>query len=452
MSIKSEGKLKVILLLIVVIIFFVVGFFSWHYFSSSNLTRISSNLKSTAERLAIIPAQYNPSSLYFSHDGKKFAYRVKEGYQEFVIAGNDVGQKYDQVYIPIWSPDDTKLGYLAKKEGRYEVIVNGKEGKPYDEIALAFNLFSNDSNQWAYTARKGNNWFIVIENENSSRAEKPYANAGGFIFSPDSRHLAYIATHDNKHFFVVFDGQEGGSYDFVDKLVFSPDSTKLAYHAIKGNKNFVVVNDKEIASYDDLGYNSPIFNSQGQLAYAARRENTDFIVIDGKEGPHYEFGGLITTDFVFSPNGKKVTYLAYKNQYSKRVFVINDKEIQVKDSYDLVGYPVFSPDGNLIAYKVVQRKENNQFYVILSKDGYIHEGKRYNLVDGLIFSHDSKKWVYRASIEQTKDLRKELIVVGDREDKVYDRIYRFEFSLDSQNLIYIVKLNNEIWQMVEPSK
>lgn len=62
-------------------------------------------------------------------------------------------------------------------------------------------------------------------------------------FSPDSKHLAYIATNVGEDTysltsksFVVLDGEELKQYDYVANLVFSSDSNYIGYGTKRGNQ------------------------------------------------------------------------------------------------------------------------------------------------------------------------------------------------------------------------
>ena len=62
----------------------------------------------------------------------------------------------------------------------------------------------------AYAAQRGGKWTVVVDGEEG----KPYEDARRPIFGPDGRHVAYTATRGNKSY-VVVDGQEGDGYDGV---------------------------------------------------------------------------------------------------------------------------------------------------------------------------------------------------------------------------------------------
>ncbi len=62
------------------------------------------------------------------------------------------------------------------------------------------------------------------------------------VFSPDSRHLHYLANSNGK-WRVVVDGQPGPAYAGIgtSSLVFSPDGRHVAYTAQQGDKWQVLV-------------------------------------------------------------------------------------------------------------------------------------------------------------------------------------------------------------------
>ena len=64
--------------------------------------------------------------------------------------------------------------------------------------------------------------------------------AGGVVFSPDSKRVAYGVKRGEK-VFVVVDGVEGKEYNWVGWPAFSPNSQRAAYAMQRGGKWLVVV-------------------------------------------------------------------------------------------------------------------------------------------------------------------------------------------------------------------
>jgi hypothetical protein len=98
------------------------------------------------------------------------------------------------------------------------------------------------------------------------------------FFSPDSRHLAYVAEREGRSFFVL-DDKEGKEYEAManDWACFSSDSKRLAYGAASGGRLVLVVNEEEIATYE---------GNLGTLAF---------------EGPNRIVGVASRTDEKFNP-------------------------------------------------------------------------------------------------------------------------------------------------------
>jgi Tol biopolymer transport system component len=95
-------------------------------------------------------------------------------------------------------------------------------------------------------------------------------------------------------------------------IIFSPNGNKVVYAGKKGNKEFVVVNDKK-EEFDLIG------------------------------------------DLVFSPDGKKLAYIALiKNEKFKRLIVVDGKKTE---EFDDVWQPVFSPDGKKVMFYALKSKE-----------------------------------------------------------------------------------------------
>ena len=62
---------------------------------------------------------------------------------------------------PQFSPEGRRLAYAALRSGKWFVVVDGAEGRPYDDI---HNLqFTADGSHYVYTARRGAKYFVVAD-------------------------------------------------------------------------------------------------------------------------------------------------------------------------------------------------------------------------------------------------------------------------------------------------
>jgi len=338
----------------------------------------------------------------FSTDSRRVAYAVqavdkellerqgisaKAGQKSFVVVDGNEGRPYDTVGSPIFSPDGSRLAYVAEVEKRWLLVVDGKEEGVPEGIEGQLH-FSPDGRRLAYIAHRDWKEFVVVDD----KEEKSYERLGGsIIFSPDSRHLAYNVLVGKK-WHVVVDGVEGEPCAGVRDAIFSPDSRRLAYLADVGGSEVVVVDGKEGRPYEEIGEGSLLFSQDSQhFAYAAKAGAKWFVVIDGKDGQPYDSVGTLVEspqgdsvgDLVFSPDGQRLGYVAKAG--GKSLVVVDGKE---GPSYDSACAPVFSPDSWHVAYWGRIGKDN--WFTVA--DG--REGRSYDSIPGPIVFDSAGEFHY----------------------------------------------------------
>lgn len=246
-----------------------------------------------------------------------------------------------QIGLPVFSPDGSRVAYVAVKGAERFVVINGKKGKAFDWARTLF--FSLDGKKVAYLAgRKGKSFIGVDDREIAA-----YGNACRPVFSPDGRKVAYEVKGGDEEVgedkeFVVVGNKKGPAYNEVRRLGFSPDNRYFVYAARKGDKWFVVVDDKEGPAYDAV--EGLVFGgSDGlQVMYRARKEGKQFIVIGSEERPADEVEIPAP-----SPEVSPIAYRIAKE--GKWYVVIAGKE---SEAYDYVSPLVFSQDGKFVGYGV----------------------------------------------------------------------------------------------------
>jgi Tol biopolymer transport system component len=143
------------------------------------------------------------------------------------------GPEYDGIMsAPVFSPDGTRLAYIAKVDKKRLVVVDGVSGPQYDGIGR-----------------------------------------GDPVFSPDGRRVAYVAMNGGgQKEFVVVDGVSGAEYDEIagNSPVFSPDGMRFAYIANKGRTQVVVVDRKPGPEFAAIA-GGPVFHGDGTLEYLGMR-------------------------------------------------------------------------------------------------------------------------------------------------------------------------------------
>lgn len=157
-------------------------------------------------------------------------------------------------------------------DGRWLVVVYGKESRQYDAIASP-PIFSLDSKRMAYVAQMANVWVTIVDGE-----AKPYNAVGPLIFSPDGERVAYAATKSGDRLFVVVDGESGKEYDDVGGLVFSPNGKRIAYAATESSGKWRVMVDGKPGKYNIMGGSGIVFDSPDSLHYLAEKDMGIYLV------------------------------------------------------------------------------------------------------------------------------------------------------------------------------
>jgi len=192
------------------------------------------------------------SRVSLSPSGKHIAFKDYHDKQYFIrLDGKKLPNSDGADSGCLFSPDGRELVYNIRTGDQYRVVRNGKESPPYDRLLFdrarheISAVFSPDGRHLAYAARRGKQEFIVLDDAEQQMYDELYHPP---MFSPDSKRLAYVARRKRPtdppprrsrypreprfpRRFVVDNGREGRVYEMVSRLTFSPDSKHLAYLA-----------------------------------------------------------------------------------------------------------------------------------------------------------------------------------------------------------------------------
>jgi len=191
-------------------------------------------------------------SCYFVVDDKKGPV-----YQSIGAPVVPPGIKVEATLAALFSPDSKRVAYLAKKDSRYLIVVDGVEGKVrFDRVVGAFGV------------------------DRTGKIQTQSLQPSGIMFSPDSQRVSFVAaTRDDSKQFVIVDDTKHQEYRGVTKPSFSPDSKHIAYAAFAedGKSMLVIVDGIERKRCDQVVV-PPVYKEDGTLEFITLKEDKLFKV------------------------------------------------------------------------------------------------------------------------------------------------------------------------------
>lgn len=380
-----------------------------------------------------------------SPEGLHYAYLSLDREQEklFMVRDGKESPRFKRLGKDlVFSADGKRFGHEAHTEEGSYYVIDGQTFGPYENARGQTIRFGPDSNRLIFFVKKEGKWRLVVDGKEQAPLSDNYAK-GSPILSPDGKRVAYhacLGEWDTGEHFVVVDGVEGPHYDRVSGLSFSPDSKHVVHKARKDDKWRVVLDGKEGPEYADIGGSHPVWSPDGNsMAYEASlgpwKEGRHVVVVDGVASPECDRIGKGNP--VFSAEGKHIAYFAKRDD--KWQLIVDGREQGPLWDNLAAGHPVFSPDGSRLAYHAcIGTWEEGEHLAVI--DGA--EGSHYDGVSGLTFSPDSKRVDYRA-----KRGDKWHVVVDGVEGPHYDSVSSLKFSPDSKRVSYKAK-RGEKWLAV----
>jgi hypothetical protein len=269
------------------------------------------------------------SRLAFSHDGRHYAYGgtdAKGGFKKqktigtITLDGQSVATYEGRGMAGAWtalggstqvmvggvrdlSPDfhgistpqfnsEGKLVYAARRDkGDVAVFVGNEAGPGFDEI-LSPVAFSEDSQHFAYVARRGEN-FVEVRDHTPGQAiptgKRGPSDVQWIAMNRDATHLAYQTVSGGAQFkagntrralrSVIIDGQAGQEYDAKNIVAFDFDADAHHYFyevlGAKGDRDLVNIDGHESRVYDSVAY--PRFLEDKKAVSFVARDGARFL-------------------------------------------------------------------------------------------------------------------------------------------------------------------------------
>jgi Tol biopolymer transport system component len=218
------------------------------------------------------------------------------------------------------------------------MMTDGREGPSSKGIVKASWIFSPDSKSFAYVATVTDGVMaVILDDEVQTLWPNDARNNSGLnaelIFSPDSRRLAYFVRQGGEGFAAI-DGAPEEKYT-------SPLSRRLQASAVSLS---------QVPQNSRLGNNFTFSPDSRHYAYAVANGTDHVLIYDGAERRrHKSPDGILNTSVLFSPSSDHFAYGAQRKNNARQYVVID-----CLDTKDFAGLaevePRFSDDSRNLAY------------------------------------------------------------------------------------------------------
>jgi Tol biopolymer transport system component len=363
----------------------------------------------------------------FADKGKKFAYKafVNTGeWNKAVINNIETTEKYHHIKNPALSSDGNHYIYTYLKSGEEKKVRLDGEEYYSSEKTISAPFFSHDDKNIIFTLSDNNQQAVVINGEKQKNYTKVYVAPRYQFYSGNGNNYAYLA-QQGEDMFIVYNGEKQKSFYSVSHPILNYSGDKFAYIAQESEENkqkAIYINDKKIGDYQDIS-DEFIFSPNGEkLAYVAKDNGYWFLFINGEKysDPYYEIKNLI-----FSNDSNNISYVAKKD--SSTIFIKGEK---LPKKYGEVYHLIISPDENHYAF--VSRNKDKEFVIL---DG--NKGPEFAIgLSGYapVFSPDSKHLVYKGSRFNKNNKRVFYIVIDNKKEiKAEGSIYTNVNQLNQDN-------------------
>jgi len=209
-------------------------------------------------------------SVSFSPDTQRLAYAARVG-DKWTLVRNGTRSGQYQYIAPdslSYSSDGLHCAFAAKISGRWHPVADDEVGPAYDAVE---QTAINSEGRLAYVARKGGRAVAVIGGARS----REYADIAGLRYSPDGSRHAYRASlsipPEQPTQQMVIDGEAGPVCEWVRPAVFSPDGRHVAYLARVNGRTQLIVDGEKRLTFTWVPPTDPAFDDEGNLFYVGAR-------------------------------------------------------------------------------------------------------------------------------------------------------------------------------------
>jgi hypothetical protein len=255
---------------------------------------------------AVVPGGDRPSEFQLSRDGGRIAWLAWRNGRCRVFVNGVADPEFDGFVEGSlrFSPDGRRLGYVALLGQR---IVTVLDGAPRDTAESASGpYFSADGRRAAFALLEDGRWAFAEEGRSGPAFDR--LNVPVSLYSPDATHTAYVAQRQGRRVLVT-DDRPGDEFDVITPPRYAPSGSRLGCFVKREGRWAAWIDGKTGPTFDDIGAGGPVFSPDGaRVAYLGRSGETWRVVLDGVAGPPWE--RVFEERLCFGPDGRHLAYAA----------------------------------------------------------------------------------------------------------------------------------------------
>lgn len=315
---------------------------------------------SARDLLARLDTGFIPESLRVSPDQRRAAWvsLVEDGMR--VIVDGRVGPTYHNVAVgtPVFSPDSRHVAYLAEDDEGWHLVVDDRKGPATAGFLEGSLSFGADDGRVAVAVRALDYWWQPAIGAIGAPDGPPEVTEDADLFDAlatpmhvgPKGDLRFAARKDHR-WFVVQGGVRSPSWDQVEATVMGPEGERFAYVANQDHRAFAVVDGQPGAPFEDIAAEYLTFSPDGtRVAYPARRDGAWWVVeSDPAEPVLHGAWQRMAGGLVFSADGLHLGWLASDGQ---AWVVIVDGQPHGRYPAVLEDSLALAPDGSRAAWAV----------------------------------------------------------------------------------------------------
>lgn len=299
------------------------------------------------KEVARAPLQLNVPPFFelkFSPGGKRFVYQHKfdEGASVQLVVDGKPGDRFSMVQTLVFSPDETRFAHLAGQQsdkGGEVLVVDGRNvGRQGVDPQ-----FSPDGKTVVTVGHTPTESVLLMNGKAGSRAK----SIRGVHMSTGGLNLLVLGTQSGNGAFGEYLGAsgkkiEGSECQKIEWLKFSPDGKRYAaLCSMAPMIKYLLIDGKKGENYQGIT-DFEFSPDSSRYTYMARSSSGSFRVVDGEESQGYN----TYQSFAWGGGGKRFAHIGYSNMIKEGDVIIDGKATK----YPAPRHVRFNADGSRYAF------------------------------------------------------------------------------------------------------